>query len=133
MNKVYVIIASRGEYSDREEWVCGVFTDEDQAREMVVTKSAEARVEHEKNVRWYTTREKIEKDPKGEFTLTLEQLGVRWKFDLPDETRKIYHERLDRATAREVGYDEDDLDSNYYDLITYCYVEVPMNEWGNFN
>lgn len=27
MPKVYVVIASEGEYSDRSEWVCGVFTD----------------------------------------------------------------------------------------------------------
>lgn len=40
---VYVVMASEGEYSERQEWVCGVFADPEHAKTLVAEKMAEVR------------------------------------------------------------------------------------------
>ena len=45
MDKIYVVMGTRGEYSCRQEWLEMAFVDEKQAKQYVITKGQEARNE----------------------------------------------------------------------------------------
>jgi roadblock/LC7 domain-containing protein len=43
MSKIYVVMGSTGEYSDREEWIVCAYADEEMAKHHAETATAEAR------------------------------------------------------------------------------------------
>lgn len=51
-DKVYVVSAESGEYSDRDDWVAGVFTDKAEAERLVLEKSAERNVQKALDDAW---------------------------------------------------------------------------------
>lgn len=104
-DKVYVVIAEEGEYSDRRDYIAGVFTDKAEAEEMVLEKS-----------RWKAEQDALLRAWSRAFQERIEEF-----MDLP----KVY-DRLE-AAEKVLGPrpETGDWDRLYL-------TEVPLNEWGRF-
>jgi hypothetical protein len=108
---LYVIIVETGEYSDRCDWVGGVFDDKETAQRMIVDKSAVAR---ETSLRYKEWMHK--------------QYAVRDRFPQPRCWSRDDPELME-AIQREAG-----PAPRGGELVDQFYlVEVPMNQWGQFN
>lgn len=60
-DKVYVVIAESGEYSDRNDWIAGVFTDKAEAERLVLEKSEEKCAKDVLVDAWYEKYRKLTK------------------------------------------------------------------------
>lgn len=50
--QLHIVLARRGEFSEREEWVCGVFTDAERAQDIAVAKLRECREAEGRAMAW---------------------------------------------------------------------------------
>lgn len=126
---VYVISAFRGDYSDREEWVCGVFTDRAKARALVEQKDREAREAMAKADEWRRAYSAL-KTPRLE---TLERnmdaakkIGAVPPAHIVAELKEL---RDKRAAFIEKYGDK----PKYPDAYGYYLVAVSPNTWGAWN
>jgi hypothetical protein len=109
MTMVYVVIVETGEYSDRSDWVGGVFVDKEVAQRMIEVKSALAREQSQRYHAWLVKQWAIrERFPKPEC----------WHNDGP--TLEAIEREAGPAPRGESG-------DRFY------LVEVPLNQWGQYN
>ncbi len=107
---MYVIIVETGEYSDREDWIGGIFDDEAEAKKIVETESAKVRQYVNTYEKWLEKRRSI-----------VESMGYKNKI-FP----KHLYQELDNRSAPYPPHKRDELEKRFY------IVEVPINVWGNY-
>lgn len=106
---LYVVIVETGEYSDRYDWVGGVFDDKETAQRMIVEKSAAARDLSIRHREW-----------------SRKQHAVRNR--LPQPRCWGRDPELLAAINAEAGpAPEGDPGDRFY------LVEAPLNQWGKFD
>lgn len=101
---VYVIMASTGEYSDRVEWICGIYRDEEVAKTLIEERSAAAREATSEYERWCAKRSGI----------------VGWGWPVPPE--------IDARVLAECGPVPKNGEADGFWLVS-----VPMEVWGRFD
>lgn len=122
--KLHVVIGADGEYSSREEWVAGVFTDLEVAQERIIVETAHGRERALERFRWLEKqKELLEAARKKKITPEmLSYYGESWvpRMALTDDEM--------HAIAEEMGPLPRAVDYNNYYIVT-----VPLNEWGVWN
>lgn len=102
---LFVVIAEEGEYSDRNDWVAGVFDNRAEAERLVIEKSAEVRqMKTDRDAYWAKYR-----------AWNTKHLGQSW--DHGENTTR--DAEIGPAPPREA------FDQLYL-------VEVPLNVWGKY-
>lgn len=104
-----MIIVETGEYSDRNDWIGGVFDSCEVAKKMIIEKAAAVRQQQIDYENWCNKQLVVCRELFGNI--------VMWK--LNDEQRAEIDRRVGAAPVGEIG-------DNFY------LVEVPLNEWGQF-
>jgi hypothetical protein len=108
-SKLYVVIVETGEYSDRNDWIGGVFDSCEVAKKTLIKKAAAARQQRIDYENWRNKR----------WAICCELSGVTDIWKLNDEQRAEVDRRVGAEPVGENG-------DNFY------LVEVPLNEWGQF-
>ena len=131
MDTVYVVISENGEYSDRDDWVSGVFTDREEALRLVTARDGLHRQYEIEYKAWFSRRrEGIERVR----TLTNVEAGVHgrmewgsrgWQETTSDPLTPEKLQEIDKEIGPQPKFD--------YNNGERCYlVEVPLNQWGRF-
>lgn len=119
---VHVVIGWNGEYSDREEWVAGVFEDFEVAKRLVIGKTAAGRQRANDRQKWMETRRR--KVDAAEIAKLTPELKSYYGFPM-DHVRLTVEEMA--AINAEMGPFPEHIE--YADYYIVC---VPMNEWGEW-
>jgi hypothetical protein len=106
---LYVVLVEEGEYSERNDWIGGVFDDKETAQRMIAEKSALARETDERYREWMA-----------------KQHAVRARFGQPRCWGR--DPELMAAIEAEAGHWLPGQGGDRFYL-----VEVPLNQWGEFN
>lgn len=111
--ELHVVIVEMGEYSDRNDWIGGIFISEEEAKEWIKIKSAEARQQSIDFDKWQKKRFNICRRMRGDEHI--------WK--LITEQPKQY-----AALALEAGPPpQGEIGETFY------LVKVPLNRWGRYS
>lgn len=106
--KVYVVIGTEGEYSDRHVWVAGVFADK--ARAIAMAEAAKL-TDRDNYIRW--------REWTAEFAERLKASGEKYLFD----QRAALAHRLGMSSEPVTGAPDAD----------YTVATVPMDTWGRWD
>jgi len=129
MTILYVVIGSRGEYSDREEYVAGVFENKVTACNLIQEKTALGRRRALDRQKWIDTRCGLVNEAKKtkRNLVTQEDLAYYGEEYLPSrlrdltpEEQAIINEKVG-PIPRAIEYD------------TFYVVSVPVNKWGQWS
>lgn len=114
---VYVIIGSRGEYSDREERVIGYVLAEDEAQRAVLQAEAEISLPgppHEDTHAWFLPDGEVWEKPQG--WVCAAPVGSQWR-EKPDAAEVALRNESALAEWRKGRIDSDGpMDSYYYEV-----------------
>lgn len=113
MTMLYVVIVETGEYSDRCDWVGGIFDDKETAQRMIVEKSAAAREFQLRQDEWDIKCRAVWK-----------RFPYNWSYTAGTESNP----ERNAAIEREVGPRPEGQGGDRFYLI-----EVPLNQWGEFS
>jgi hypothetical protein len=114
-NKVYVVIAEMGDYSDRDDWVAGVFTDRKVAENLVLEHDGKVKEWDAAYAAWV---DRLAYAKQRLIWATKRDQG--WSEEVQErevEKNQILSERPKRP--------EETFDRLYF-------VEVPLDTWGEF-
>ncbi len=141
---MYVIIVESGEYSDRDDWIGGIFDNKEEAQSILTVKSAAARQYRNDHEEWrkkrlenYNALEKLGKEldaldkQNGPFNEEGEVKSMKERQNLEawHERRQILIdsikelETIDRKQAEQYKREPGER---------FYIVEVPVNTWGNY-
>jgi len=124
--KVFVVLGERGEYSDRDVWVSGVFTTEEDARQAIERRSVVHRVHKNWQDRYYRKLEELCKADK----ISPLQDSIPYFFaGASAEVVRKANERWQenqRLTAEQVGPEPEAECAERFSL-----VPVGIGEWFN--
>lgn len=114
MTSVYVVLGENGEYESRSIWLCGVYSDRNEA-EAAMALAVERRRKFE---RWSDTRSKHWRhlDTRGVFG---------WKFPLSPED-EVEHKAIGDEAERRAGPKPEYEPAEHLELFL-----LPTNQWQN--
>lgn len=125
MKMLYVVIVETGEYSDRCDWVGGVFDNKEAAQRMVVEKSAAAR-EHRQAADAWSRRYQEEFYKRGISKYSVNYTLFGTLFGTPSIEQLTYDAAV-RQLRDDLGPEPEGESGDRFYL-----VEVPLNQWGAF-
>lgn len=114
---VYVVMASKGEWSDRYEWVCGVFTDGQQAKATLGQRERASREAHVLREA-YRERERREVPRRHSWRLAQEEFVAE---DLEHHARRKEWRAANPPPDAEVEAEQ------------FWIVAAPLNQWGKWD
>ena len=122
---LHVVIGSEGEYSDRVEWVAGVFDDRKEAERLVTAQTEVGRARANERYEWASKLESLKKKAQEEKNKTITP-EMRAYYAYPEERTRLTNDEINMLIQglgpmpSNIGYD------------TYYIVDVPFNEWGRW-
>lgn len=118
--KVHVVIGVEGEYSEREEYVAGVYGDRATAEALVIEKTAAGRARAQERNDWKERRKRlIEAAEEAKITPEMRSYYAFPQGHLADEDL--------REISQELGPIPEYIQYDCYYVVT-----VPMNRWGRW-
>ncbi len=125
---LHVVIGIEGEYSDKEEYVAGIFTDRQTAQNLILQKTAEGRQRATERNNWLVkmARLRAELKEKKVEAVSPEIMSYYGKDYLPRSLMEPTGEELAEIEQEAGPY------PGHIEYDSYYIVAVPLNVWGRW-